>query len=235
MLQQLGQHDFSSLGVVFWVNRGIVGGRVLRDAGNHGRFGQGEVRGVFAKIALGRGLYAVTTLSKVHGVHVGFQNLVFAHLLFDAEREHLFLQFPLQAVHERRLVQEVGKHVVLDQLLGQRAGSLAPFEAGEDGTYARPHDTLRVDAVVLVETLVLDGDECLADIVREGVNGLVHAVRVRVRKFLQQGAVRLGVDEGRESLRPHVVRGDDGGVVDDDFREIARSSDHKNHEYKKAD
>ncbi len=114
LLQQLGQHDFSSLGVVFWVNRGIVGGRVLRDAGNHGRFGQGEVRGVFAKIALGRGLYAVTTLSKVHGVHVGFQNLVFAHLLFDAEREHLFLQFPLQAVHERRLVQEVGKHVVLD-------------------------------------------------------------------------------------------------------------------------
>ncbi len=159
LLQQLGQHDFSSLGVVFRVNRGIVGGRVLRDAGNHGRFGQGEVRGVFAKIALGRGLYAVTTVSKVHGVHVGFQNLVFAHLLFDAEREHLFLQFPLQAVHERRLVQEVGKHVVLDQLLGQRAGSLAPFEAGEDGTYARPHDTLRVDAVVLVETLVLDGDE----------------------------------------------------------------------------
>ena len=148
LVEQVGKHDVAALDGAFGVcERVVVGGR-LGQARQRGRLGDGEVRAGLAEVRLRRGLDAVAARSIVDGVEVHHEDVVFGvHLLElcgDVGLAHLARQRLLELL--------VGEHRVAHELLGDGGGAFrAAGQLGHDGA----QDALDVDAVVLVEALVL--------------------------------------------------------------------------------
>ena len=111
------------------------------------------------KEAIGGGLDAVRAAAEVHRVEIALEDLVFGEALFDLVGERGFAQLPVDgalAVGEHR------PHV----LLGDRRAAL--FDgAGLDVALQGAADGAVVDAVVVVEPVVLDGDDGVADVERD--------------------------------------------------------------------
>ena len=84
-------------------------GRV-RQAGQHGRFGQLECRRLFAKVAFGGWAYAVVVRTIVDGVEVKLKDFVFAVISFDVECQQQFFSLAPIGLF-------VGEEKIFDQLL----------------------------------------------------------------------------------------------------------------------
>ena len=95
-------------------------------------------------------------MAEVHGVEVLEEDEVLGVLVFEAQGVPELLELPggglLGVLDDRQL----------DVLLGDRGTALADAAGLEVGA-GGPDDGLQVDAVVLVEALVLDGDDGVAD------------------------------------------------------------------------
>ncbi len=90
---------------------------------------------------------------------------------------------------------------------------MKPVRDAHEGS---PDDTFRIDAVVLVEALVLDRDDRLLEVVRHLVERDRDAVRVGGDQLLE--LVALGVvDEGRVARGGDVDGGDVRRPVEDAF------------------
>ena len=94
-----------------------------------------------------------------------FQDLGFVvGIFFQLNRKILLLDFSLDSFAQCLFLSPGRQDGIFDQLLSDGAGTLLPFEAGLYGGYAgteNPHD---VDTVVLVKTLILDGDKGVCQI-----------------------------------------------------------------------
>ena len=140
---------------------GVVAERVeaaggLDEARQHGGLVDGEVHDVLVEVRLGGGLDAVGAVAEVHGVEVLEEDEVLGVLVLEAQGVPELLELPggglLGVLDDRQL----------DVLLGDRGTALADAAGLEVGA-GGPDDGLQVDAVVLVEALVLDGDDGVAD------------------------------------------------------------------------
>ena len=110
------------------------------------------------KVGDARRLDAVGALAVVDGVEVHHEDLVLGVRLLHLDGDVGLADLAL----ERALKLLVGQDRVAHQLLRDGRGALgAACQLGEDGA----DDALRVDAVVLVETLVLDVHGRLEDVV----------------------------------------------------------------------
>src|SRR5262249_44208144 len=74
---------------------------------------------------------------------------------------------------------------VADELLGNRAR--APAIVAGDLSLDGASDTYQVDAVMLIETVVLDGDECLRDVGRKCRQ--LHVRAVLTADFADEGPI----------------------------------------------
>src|SRR5262245_19835285 len=96
-------------------------------------------------------LYAVQTVAEVDLVQVHLQDLILGEFVFEAPREHRFLQFSSQGL--------VGRQKVLArELLRQRAAALHGTSRAQVGQ-GSGGDANDIDSVVLVEALILNGDD----------------------------------------------------------------------------
>ena len=102
-------------------------------------------------------------MAEVDRVEVIQEDLGFGHVLFKLIGKILLLDLPLDAVL-CRLVCPVGEDVVLDQLLGDRAGALGEIEAALDTYINGAENTGNIDSPMLVETLVLDRHKGVCEI-----------------------------------------------------------------------
>ena len=109
----------------------IITGRILGDGRDDGAFGKIQIPYVFSEITAGCSLNPQRILAQIDGVHIIFQDIVLAHLLFEHDGQVLFLDFPLQFVSEApfALACPRGQHIVLDELLGDGAGALGKVPA----------------------------------------------------------------------------------------------------------
>ncbi len=156
LLVHLAQDDLLPLLVVLLVIEGIVVSGLVGDADDGGRLGQRQLRHVLAEVGVRRRLHAVAALSEVHGVEIPFHDLLLVVLLLQLQRAEDLGQLAL----DRDLVL-AGQ--VLDELLGDGGAAGAGLHAGEhlhEGTGG----AVPVHALVLVEALVLDGDQRLLHI-----------------------------------------------------------------------
>ena len=149
----------------------VEGGRLLHDAREQRRLRKREVPGVGAEVALGGGLDAVRAGAEVGDVQVALEDLLLAVLLLQRHRVAQLAQLAGVRLGDRGLlglgpllrVGDVGRRLeqhVLDVLLGQRRAALdvlAGLVVDE-----RAHGAAQVDAAVVVEAGVLDGDDRLA-------------------------------------------------------------------------
>src|SRR6185503_4587095 len=104
------------------------------------------------EVALRRGLHTVGTVPEVHEVEVVDEDLALAELLLEVDRQHRLARLGGEVAFA------ADAERVLDELLGDGRATLG------DGTRVDvleqgPRRTAPVDAVVLVELPVLDGDD----------------------------------------------------------------------------
>ena len=131
----------------------VVERRVGGDPGEERRLRQGQPRGGLAEVHLRRLLDPVRAVPEVDRVQVGGQDPVLRPLLLELPRERRLLQL----APERPLLP--GERV-LDELLRDRRAALHDLLVRHVGP-DRPQDAVEVDAAVLEEALVLDGDDRL--------------------------------------------------------------------------
>ena len=152
--------------------------------------GPGEVLHVLAPVGLGSRLDAIGTLAEIDGVEVQLEDVVLAHLLFEADGERDLLGLATE-------VPIVGEQCLLDQLL--RDGGTALIDtAGADILHERPHQPAQVDTGMVEELGVLDGQHRLDH--RGWDVGQRHRIAVL-------GAVQRGDDRAvrGEDLRAHRI------------------------------
>ncbi len=153
------EHDLGS----FLSRIEIAGGCQSRgrahQAGQQSRFGEGYLLGGFAEIAL-RGLFnAVGAGPEIDTIQIELEDLRFRKIAFQPQREQQFLQL---AVDRTFLSQkEIFRQLLRDG--GAALGHAAMPNVGDQ----RARDAVRVDAVMLVEAPILDGDEGLRNVVRQ--------------------------------------------------------------------
>jgi hypothetical protein len=164
LLGHPGEDLVAALGGRLGVGERVVGGGALREAGEEGGLRQRERGGVDAEEGPGGRLDAVGVLPEVHDVEVAGEDLVLAVGVLERQRDP---RLPELAGHRllggrTPLLGGLGdlQQGLLDQLLGQRRPALLHAAGGQVGQQ-RAHGALDVEAVVVVEAGVLDGDHRL--------------------------------------------------------------------------
>ena len=164
--------------------------RVLRDADDGRALGDGQILDVLAEIGLRRGLDAVGRVAEVDEVEIRLEDVLLAVLLMHAQRAEDLKDLAA----DRDLV--LPRHV-LDHLL--RDGGRAAGVVAHERVVHAARRALPVHALMLVEALVLDGDERLHDVVRDLLvvdeRAVLDAVELRQLHPLS-GVLVLVIDRG---------------------------------------
>ncbi|MGY3680079.1 hypothetical protein ACVWXU_003702 [Streptomyces sp. TE33382] len=180
----------------------LAGG--LEQRGEVGALGDVEILGVDAVVRLRGGLDATGSAAVVRGVDVPGEDVFLALLLVDLEGDHEFLEL---AAHRRVL----GQVVVLHVLLGDGRAALLALAA--ERVEQAAGGALQVDALVVVEGLVLGRGEGVLDRLR--YDGEVHDLAVdalavpgeqRAVAVLVDVALPLGHGVGLGHVHVHVER-----------------------------
>ena len=175
-----------------------VAGRRLHQARQQRRLGQIEVGSRLAEVAERRRFGTVEAGAEIHLVEIELQDLVLRVLLLDAPGENDFLELA-------RIGLLGAQEALTRQLLSQRAAALRSRAVPEvaDG---RPGDADEVDALVVVEALILDGHDGLNEMGRDArerhVEALFAVNRERPLVVGIQECGRLGHRPDALDLRP---------------------------------
>ena len=131
----------------------------LDEAGEHRRFGEGDVAGGLAVIALRRRLDAVGAGAEIDAVEIELEDLVLGVFALEPERQDRLLDLARGGAL-------LGQEEVLGELLGQRRAALGDAARGQVAEDSA-RDADRIDAEMVVEAPVLDRDEGLGQIGRQ--------------------------------------------------------------------
>ena len=132
----------------FRVDDWIVGRRRFRQAGQHGRFGHGEILDILAEIDLrGRG-ETVGALTQINLVHIHFEDLVLAEVFLDLPRQQDFIRLALQGLFTGQ--EEIARHLLRD-------GRGALLGAARQVVQGRAGDAQIVDTAMFIEAVIFDG------------------------------------------------------------------------------
>ena len=140
------------------VDRGRVG-----DAGEHGGFWQGDVLRCLAEIAVGGGGDPVVAAAVVDRVEVELEDLVLGVVCFHVEGEQQLLRLAAERLF-------VAEEEVLHELL--RDGARAFLDAAVlEVDERRAQNAFGIDAMMLVEPPILDGDDGMEQVWRHLLDG----------------------------------------------------------------
>ena len=110
----------------------------------------------------GCSLDAEPAVAEIDLIEIRFENLIFGIVPLHLTRRGLLAKFAGEA--EITPVNDVGVHVP-DELLSDRARATAPL--AEELSLDRAGDADQVDTIMLIETLILDGDEGVREVTRQ--------------------------------------------------------------------
>ena len=226
-LGHAAQDDVAPDGAQVGVAQRVVGGGLVDDAGKGGGFCEVEVGGRLGEVAAGGGLDAVGAGPEVRDVEIALEDLALGEDLLEAEGVPDLAELAGGAVAARG-VELVGRGRLVDEHVLDvlhREGRAALLDAaGLDVRCQRPHDAAQVDAVVVEEARVLDGDRGLPhdrgdarqrhlDPVLVVQRGQDRAVGRQDEGPLRQGRRAQGVGQVLEVLDD--VAGDDAHAADE--------------------
>jgi hypothetical protein len=128
----------------------VVGGRRLRQAGEHRRLGDGQVLHRLAEVRFRRRGETIGAVAQEDLVHVDLQDLVLGEHVLQLERQQYFVQLAREGLLGRQV--DIAGHLHRD-----RRCTLAfhPSQVGQ----RRPDQALVVDAAMRIEARVLDGQD----------------------------------------------------------------------------
>src|SRR5262249_50606498 len=135
----------------------VVVARRLGQGGEIGAVGEGQLGQRLVPIGLSRGGNAVTANPEIDLVQIKLENLLLGEGALDADGKDRFLQLSLHGLLVAE--QEVLGHLLSDGRGAYHAPSrLHRAQIGDDGA----QDALNVETAMLIEILVLGGDEGLS-------------------------------------------------------------------------
>ncbi len=171
-----------------WILERIVVARRLGEGRKIGAIGKGKLVQSLVPIGLGCCRHAIGAHAEIDLVEVKLEDLLLGEGALDADGKDRLFQLPLNGL-------VAGKEEILGHLLGDGRGAdraparLQIAHIGDDGA----EDALNIEPAMLIEVLVLGGDEGLDDAV--GYGGDRHIDAPLARELGDQRAV-IGVDAG---------------------------------------
>lgn len=165
VLAHLVDDDVAALQSLLRGRAGVQRRRAVRDRGEQRGLRNRQLVGRGVEVRLGGGTDAVGLVAQRHDVEVAGEDLVLAHLLLELQRDprlaHLAADRRLGGLLPGLLLvvgAEHERHVVLHVLLGERRRALRRPTV-HTGLGGGTGDALPVDALVLVEPFVLNGQD----------------------------------------------------------------------------
>ena len=140
----------------------IPGGRRRNDGGQQSGLLKGQICGAGAEVLFGRRLNAISAAPKVNRVEVALEDLVLAEVVIHLHRQHRLADFA-------QVIGGLPQVIILHVLLGESGAALA-LAAGEV-IERRARDAAQVNSVVGVEVLIFRGDDGVAHVVRQALQG----------------------------------------------------------------
>ena len=177
----------------------VIRGRRLRQTGQHGRFGQRQILQVLAEVHPRRARETIGALTEIDLIHVHLENLIFRQLRLDLVREQHFVDLARVGLLARK--EEVARHLHRD-----RARALRGVAIGQrDKAGAR--DAGEVDAAVIVEARVFDGEDRLLQTDRARPEyGRCRAALRRIRRSAHGRPCRCAAAPSADSRSAHRAR-----------------------------
>src|SRR5690349_17601215 len=152
------QHNVAPLSHAIRIFQWIVERRTFGHCRQSSRFSQSELRRGFAEVMACRALYSVPAVAERNLVQVRFEDLLLRVVTLHLARRSLLTKLAaktaIAAVDQRRM------HVA-DELLRDGAGTAS---LAEDVVLQSAGDPDDINAIVLIEPVIFDGDECLAEV-----------------------------------------------------------------------
>jgi hypothetical protein len=163
-----------------------IAGRALHQPGQQRRLAQGKLRCGLAEVALGRGLDAVGPGAEIDPVQIELEDLLLGEARLQPDRQDQLLGLP--AIVLRRRQEEVAGELLGDgRAAAQRAAALAVAHVVD----LAAGDAPRIESEVPVVPAVLDGDEGLWDIGRQGVEIDRRRVLAAAHRHQRAGTVEV--------------------------------------------
>ena len=194
LIEHIVQDFHTSFTVIIRMPYGIIPARILSDARNDGSFREGQLLDVFLEVLSGGCLHAVCAGTEVDRVQVILKDTVLGsffrseipgELFFELHGQDLLLEFSLDTVDQSRFFGPGRKDVVLKQLLGDCTRSLRELEAVSYSDVQSSDNTLGVDTVVLIKTLIFDCYNTFLEVFRNIIKSDGNAVRIGCDQFLE--------------------------------------------------
>ena len=161
----------------------VVAGRVLCNPRKDSGFRDGQFRYIFIKITFGGCLNAECILPEINRIQIIFEDLLFCQTVLKLDRKVLFLHFSFDLLGKSRFFSPV-KDLIFQKLLCERTGTLMKFSAIGQTAERRTENSLKINSVMYPETLVLNGDKSILQMLRNGIQRRVLAVGLFSHKGL---------------------------------------------------
>ena len=187
-LEHAREDEVAAVLAVLVVREGVVVGGRVGDAHEGRRLVQGEVGGALVEVGDRGGFDAVGAVAVEDGVEVHVQDLVLGVRLLHLDGDVGLANLAAQRVLELLVGEDRPAH----ELLRDR-GAAALLAAAEHLAHGGTGDALGVNAVVLVEALVLGVDGALDDVVGD----LVERHGATVLQVVRHDLVAVGVVDAR--------------------------------------
>ena len=155
-------------------------------------------------------------------------------MFFNLKSQVLFLKLSFQPFIEGILVYKFREHVVFDQLLCQRTGAFGEV-SGSKADNSRTGDSLKVDTVVVIKTLILDRNESMLQVLGDFVGRFINAVRAGSDKFLDLCRTVICIDRCGIALWLYAFRSDLRSVIYDPFGKNAGTDHARDSDYDQAE
>ena len=172
----------------------VISAGALSDRRNNRCFRNIQFTDTLSKIPVGCRLNTQAVLPQVNGIQIALQNLRLRHDLFQLDRQILLLQLSLDLIQHAILRHEV-KDIILQQLLGDRTCTLCSSESADYKFDSRTDHTLNINSIVIIESLILDGDKCFLHMLWNIIQFYIRTVGSFCHKLCRLVTVRI-IDNG---------------------------------------
>ena len=153
LLVHLTENDFLAVFVVLLVIKRVIVGGLVGDADDGSAFGQTQILHVLAEIRMGGNSHAPAALAEVDRIQIPLQNLLLVVFLLKLQSAENFGQLSRDG-------DLVFAGEVFQELLGDGGAAVARLHAGKHFDKCTG-GAVPVYALVLIEALVLNGDQRL--------------------------------------------------------------------------
>ena len=183
VVQHVLQDQIPAFQRMFHMDQRIIAAGIVGNRAQKGRLGEGQFVRVQVEISPACRLDSVISVGEINVVDIKFQEFLLGIFFFQCHGDKDFLNLPFPFDRMRQVN-------ISGQLLGDRTAALGDAVAGYQ-PFRGPQDGERIEAVVPVETLVLDADKRVFYLFRYLIGSQIDDIFPVISQKGDEAAVRI--------------------------------------------